>query len=123
MPKFRRRDRQFWTQLIAKFEAAGGVEKHRDFAARQEVGCGAFRHWLYLLRAGERGRRGRTRRRQGPARMPAIAMPLVEVAAARLADDRFELDLGDGRRLRVPTTFEAEVLRQLLAILDEGRTR
>ena len=123
MPKFCRRDRRFWTQLIAKFEDTGGVEKHRDFAARHEVECGAFRHWLYLLRAGAGGRRGSTRRRQGPARMPAIAMPLVEVTTARLDDDRFELDLGDGRRLRVPTTFEAEVLRELLAILDEGRTR
>jgi hypothetical protein len=92
--------------VIASSDAAHRqVRGHRwrreppGLAARHQVGCAAFRHWLYLLRDGERGRRESTRRRQGAARMRAISMPLVEVAAASLADDRFELDLGDGRRL------------------------
>lgn len=119
----RRHGRRFWTELVAKFEDAGAVEKHEEFAARHGIRCDTFRRWLYLLRAEKRGRRWRPRGRRGTADAPPIAMPLVEVAATQMVDDRFEIDLGDGRRLRVPATFEVEALRRLLAIFDTGRAR
>jgi hypothetical protein len=42
--------------------------------------------------------------------------PIVEVRAG-VNDDRFELELGGGRRLRIPPGFDAETLGRLLAVL------
>lgn len=120
MPKIRRRGRTFWAQLVDEFEAAGAVEAHGEFAGRQGVDRETFRRWLYLLRAERRGRRWSARDRERAGRAaPAISLPLLEVASARVDDDRFEIDLGAGRRLRVPATFDAEALRRLLAVLQE----
>src|SRR5882762_9113134 len=108
MPKkIIRRGRDFWTGLVEEFEVAGAVERHEEFAARHGVLCDTFRRWLYLLRSEKRGRRWQKRRK---ADRPAarISWPLVEVQAAPAADARFEIDLGSGRRLRVPVAFDAE---------------
>jgi hypothetical protein len=42
---------------------------------------------------------------------------LVEVQAAP-RDGRFELELGAGRRLRVPVSFDVADLRRLLDVLE-----
>jgi len=34
------------------------------------------------------------------------------------SDSRFELELGNGRRLRIPATFEAAALERLLTVLE-----
>ena len=44
-------------------------------------------------------------------------LPLVELRSSVESDDRFELELGPGRRLRIPGTFDAEALERLLAVL------
>ena len=110
-----RRGRKFWTKVIDNFEAGGSGERHQEFADRHGVECDTFRRWLYLLRAERRGRRWRSRRIATPA--PALALPLVEVQPTRVADERLEVELRDGTRIRVPARFEAETLQQLLAIL------
>ena len=43
-------------------------------------------------------------------------MPLVELRGG-VVDDRFELELGGGRRLRIPRGFDADALARLLAVL------
>lgn len=35
-----------------------------------------------------------------------------------VADSRFEIELGNDRRLRVPATFDASALKALLAVLE-----
>jgi hypothetical protein len=44
----------------------------------------------------------------------------VELLGGAVADDRFELECGAGRRLRIPAGFDAAGLERLLAVL-EGR--
>lgn len=118
MPKVVRRGREFWSGLVEEFEKGGAAERHEEFAGRHGVLCDTFRRWLYLLRAEKRGRRWRVPKHKGgaAARMP---WPLIEVEAAAGADSRFEIELGQGRRVRVPVGFDAEALRRLLAIFDE----
>jgi hypothetical protein len=42
---------------------------------------------------------------------------LIEIQSAP-ADARFELELGRGRRLRVPASFDPDGLRRLLDVLE-----
>jgi hypothetical protein len=44
--------------------------------------------------------------------------PIVEVRpAAEAVGSRFEIELGNGRRLRLPRVFDGSALKSLLAIL------
>jgi hypothetical protein len=43
-------------------------------------------------------------------------LPIAQWSSV-LVDDRFELELGTGRRLRIPQGFDAEALDRLLAVL------
>jgi hypothetical protein len=116
MPRTRR-GRKFWTKLIDDYEAAGAGERHQEFADRHGVECDTFRRWLYLFRAERRGRRWQPGKGSAPA--PAIALPLVEVQPLRAADARFEVELPDGVRIHVPSTFETGALRRLLTIITD----
>lgn len=63
--------------------------------------------------------------RGGPDDNEAGIAPLdlrgvIEIRAA-LGDNRFELDLGDGRQLRIPATFDDEALGRLLLVLEAVR--
>jgi hypothetical protein len=51
--------------------------------------------------------------------MPAAA--LAESSAAGGLDKRFELELGNGRRLRIPARFEPAALQRLLGVLEAGQ--
>jgi hypothetical protein len=118
-PKVVRRGREFWAKLVDEFERGGAAELHQAFADRHGVECDTFRRWLYLLRAERRGRRWRTPggRRRRPS--PPMALSLIQVASGPTADGRFEIELRQGRRVRVPASFDGEALRRLLAIFDE----
>lgn len=118
-PKVIRRGRKFWAKLVEEFELGGAAELHQEFADRNGVACDTFRRWLYLLRAEKRGRRWGTSRGARRKPTPPMALSLIEVGSGPMADGRFEIDLPRGRRLRVPASFEADVLRRLLAIFDE----
>ena len=122
MQKHIRRGREFWVRLVDEFEGAGAIERHKAFADRHGVRCYSFQQWLYRLRR-ERLSAGhnapRVDRRTRTAR--ALPWPLVEVQSGRVTDGRFEIESPGGWRIRVPTSFEAEGLRRLLAIFDEER--
>ena len=47
----------------------------------------------------------------------AEALPLIEVRPATAGGEAFELELGGGKRLRIPVAFEVEALERLLAVL------
>jgi hypothetical protein len=81
----------------------------REFAARQGVAVNTLRYWKYIFDREQHRDEGS----EGS---------LVEVTAGPLLsieDHRFELELASGRRLRIPSGFEVEALRRLLAVLGE----
>ncbi len=121
---------------VAREEWAKRVERWRDsglscaeFAAELGVNARTLTYWKWMLNKEARGekrvwsaRKTRVSREpraaaSEPPRAPAVVTGLVEVQAAP-RDGRFELELGSGRRLRVPVCFDAADLRRLLDVLE-----
>lgn len=80
----------------------------REFAARQGVAINTLRYWKYIFDRELRERRG-----------PASLVEVTPGPLLSIEDRRFELELASGRRLRIPSGFEVEALKRLLAVLDE----
>jgi hypothetical protein len=65
----------------------------------------------------------KTSRRPWPRATSALVSSLIEVhpATIAVAETRFEIELANGRRLRVPSVFDSSALTRLLAILEAAR--
>ena len=101
-----------------------------EFAAEVGVNPRTLTYWKWVLGKEARGekrswpsRKGRGPRPQGAAvdgaapSAASVVASLVEVHAAA-HDARFELELGAGRRVLVPASFDAMELRRLLDVLE-----
>ena len=106
-------DRDEWRRRVERWKDSGLTAK--EFAAEMGIIAGTLQFWQYKLK---RGRLTRGRRAKAPA--AAILSSLVEVRApaGAIVDQRFEIELSNGRRVRVAPGFEAEALKQLLAVLE-----
>jgi hypothetical protein len=121
---------------VAREEWAKRVERWRDsgltcaeFAAELGVNARTLTYWKWMLGKEARGekrvwpsrkaRKSRARVATSKTRPSSASgvSGLVEVHAAP-RDGRFELELGAGRRLRVPASFDATELRRLLDVLE-----
>ncbi len=104
-----------WEKRLERWRESGLSAE--QFAAELGVNVGTLRFWRYKL---NKVKRERTRAEQPSRKMGALtAPPLVEVRSD-VADGRFELELGNGRRIRVPESFDPKALERLLAVLDRG---
>ena len=94
---------QVWREWIGRWRR--GTLTVDEFCARHGLSEPAFRYWQRTIaeRDGE------------PAEMPAF-VPLG-VATVPMTST-LEVVLGCGRLVRVPAGFDAETLRQLLAVLE-----
>ena len=80
------------------------------------LNAGTLQFWSCKLKQGDRRATGpRTSR----ATVPVVSS-FLEVApvAIRDVDPRFEVELANGRRLRVPATFDLATLQNLVAALE-----
>jgi hypothetical protein len=103
-----------WQKRVERWRESGLSAD--QFAAELGINAGTLRFWQYKL--------GKAKRREAGAERPAKkAMPtvptFVEVRSGN-NDARFELELGNGRRIRVPERFDPKALEQLVAVLDRG---
>jgi hypothetical protein len=94
--------------------------KAGEFAARIGVKPGTLTYWGWRLKreAVEAKRSG-----QAADSLPAAQerpLPWIELRTAAI-EERFELELGGGRRLRIPASFDAAALERLLAVLEGTR--
>lgn len=111
-----RASRREWSRRVSEWRRSGKTAK--EYAAETDVNANTLLWWSGVLR-GERGREAAGRVKHEQSRRAAERfeqLPIVEVSSG-LVDDRFELDLGGGRRLRIPPGFDAEALGRLLAVL------
>ena len=109
----RRSNRDEWQTRIERWSDSGLSAK--QFAAETGINAGTLQYWKCKLRkqSGE-SPRGARRRLPGP-----IVSSLIEVRPASVAaDDRFEIELNNGRRLRLPATFDANVVKTLVLVLE-----
>jgi hypothetical protein len=103
-----------WAERVGQWRRSGLTAK--AFARVAGVNAGSLTHWAWRL--------GRDARRAGAAARAAGTPPvaaLVEITAAGGSDERFELELGSGRRLRIPAAFDPVALERLLAVLEAGQ--
>jgi hypothetical protein len=112
------RDR--WAALVKRWQRSG--QTARAFAASAGVKAGTLSYWAWRLKreGNGSGKRSVCRRRRNSS-APAHQASFVELIVDRLEERRFELDLGDGRRLRIPSEFDADALGRLLVVLGDRR--
>jgi hypothetical protein len=107
-----RASRDEWRKRVERWKDSGLTAK--EFAAETGLNAGTLQFWRYKLKKSD----AVVPRRRSPVVAPAVSS-IVEVAPARAAaEPRVEIELRNGRLLRVPATFESSALRALLAILD-----
>jgi hypothetical protein len=98
------RKQQQWQRWIQQWQASG--LSVRAFCARHRLAEPRFYSWRRQLRQRQR--------------LVADFLPVHVLAQAEpAAEDRLEVVLAGGRRLRVPPDFDAATLRQLLVVLEE----
>jgi hypothetical protein len=109
-----------WAGLVRRWRHSG--ETARTFAASAGVNARTLSSWAWRLkRDGNGAGRGRTRRRYRGARSPSDRARFVELLVDRPAEHGFALDLGDGRRLRIPPGFDGAALGRLLVVRGQRR--
>lgn len=109
----RRASREEWQKRVDRWKESGLTAK--EFAAETGINAGTLQFWRYKLNASE----PKVRRRRATRAEASILSSIVEVPTPVVAhDSRFEIELGNGRRLRVSPAFDASALKALLAVLD-----
>ena len=109
-----RAGRDEWEKRVRRWKESGLTAK--EFAVETGINAGTLQFWRYKLKHGTRSP-ARTKSKPPSA---GILASLVEVRAPAVAgvDQRFEIELGNGRRVRVGGTFDADALRALIAVLE-----
>jgi hypothetical protein len=110
--------RNRWAGLVRRWRRSR--QTAREFAESAGVNAGTLTYWAWRLKhegkAKDRGLRSPTRRDRR-----AIASSgkgnFVELIVDGGEDRGFLLELGDGRRLRIPPEFDAASLGRLLTVL------
>lgn len=110
-----RTGRAAWAQRVQRWRRSG--QTAGEFAAAIGVKPATLTYWAWRLKREGRDSQPRPRRGSGARG----AHPFVEVIVDGPAAGGFVLELGDGRRLRIPAGFEAPALTRLLAALEGTR--
>jgi transposase-like protein len=108
---------------VSRAEWAKRVERWRDsglsaaeFATEIGVNPRTLTYWKWLLR--QEARPKRPSREAATASRPAPAASAFVEVRSTPGNAAFELALGDGRRLQIPTSFDSDALARLLAVLE-----
>jgi hypothetical protein len=104
-----------WQKRVDRWRESGLSAE--QFATELGINSGTLRFWQYKLNKAKRAGASRDVR-PSKTTTPAVAA-FVEVRSAG-GDARFELELCNGRRLRVPEGFDPKALERLLAVLERG---
>jgi hypothetical protein len=117
--------REEWTKRVERWRDSGLTCP--EFAAELGVNPRTLAYWKWVFEREARGEKRVWSRKRSKAAQPvagsaspsapSVSAGLVEVHAVP-RDGRFELELGAGRRLLVPASFDAAELRRLLEVLE-----
>jgi hypothetical protein len=127
-------DREQERTRVTREEWAKRVERWRDsgltcaeFSAELGINPRTLTYWKWVLGKEARGEKRAWPRRKGqssramrapPTIAPAESRGLIEIQVAPSSDVRIELELGGGRRLRIPAGFDPQGLKKLLDMLE-----
>jgi hypothetical protein len=109
----RRASREEWRKRVERWKESGLTAK--EFAAETGINASTIQFWRYKLKRPM----PMSGRRRAPGDTTGLLSSIVEVRpAAAAVETRFEVELVNGRRIRVPASYEASALRALLAVLE-----
>jgi hypothetical protein len=114
---------KYWRRLLALWRRSG--QTGRDFCAEHQLSEPSFYAWKREIAQRDQEQVAQTQaaprlsasQRSAAAALPAFLPVTMDVAAA--AASRLEVVLSHGCVLRVRPGFDTDVLRQLLAVLEE----
>ena len=111
----RRANRDEWRTRVERWCDSG--LSARQFAAETGINAGTLQYWKYKLRKlNDAVPRGQRRSAPRP-----IVSSLIEVRPLSVGgDSRFEIELNNGRRLRLPAVFEPDAVKALVAVLESA---
>ena len=111
----KRTGRAEWRKRIERWRDSGLSAE--QFAAELGINAGTLKYWKYRIgkeSTGSVAAKPKPRRGDAP-----LATSLVEVhAATMVAPSSFVLEFGQGRRLQIPSQFDASALERLLSLLE-----
>ena len=99
-----------WSRRVRGWRRSGLTA--REFAARAGLNAGTLMYWASRLKKETAAATGVASRAREPMRLPLIEL------TATASPEYFELEIGAGRRLRIPAAFDAAGLQRLLAVLE-----
>jgi hypothetical protein len=103
-----------WAKRVERWKDSGLTAK--EFASELGINPRSLVFWKWQLGKAVA---------KGPKESPAPAtsrstatLPLMELSAP--TSSHFDLELAGGRRLTIPSTFDADALRRLISVLEEA---
>jgi transposase len=112
---FMRVSREEWAKRVERWKDSGLTAK--EFASELGVNPRSLVFWKWQL--GKAVAKA-PKASPVPATSRSTAMlPLVELSPAPTSS-HFELELAGGRRLAIPSTFDADALRRLISVLEKA---
>jgi hypothetical protein len=114
---------KYWRRLLAQWQLSG--QTGRDFCAEHRLSESSFYAWKREIAQRDREKPAQTQattrlsasQRSAPVALPAF-LPVTMATPASSAS-ALEVVLAHGRVLRVRSGFDADLLRQLLVVLEE----
>jgi hypothetical protein len=107
-------DRDEWQRRVDRWKDSGLTAK--EFAAEMGINAGTLQFWHYKLKDGERGTR--RPKRENPSAAMLSSLVEVRASAGAILEQPFEVELRNGRRIKVAAHFEPEALKRLLTVLE-----
>ncbi len=111
-----RSKRAQWEKRVAGWRRSGLTAE--QYAESTGLNVGTLRHWSWRLKRDGLGVGGADGRRPRTEWMTPAATSLVEVVGNASMESRFELELTCGRRVLVPSGFDAGELGRLVSLLE-----
>jgi len=105
-----------WERRVAGWRRSGLTAA--QYAESMGLNVGTLRHWSWRLKRDGVGVGGAGGRRPKAQWMTPAATSLVEVVGNTSVETRFELELMCGRRVLVPSGFDAGELGRLVSLLE-----
>jgi hypothetical protein len=106
-----------WAKRVERWKDSGLTAK--EFAGELGINPRSLVFWKWQLKRDGLGTPAIAREQppKVPRRRSAAKLPLVELRPS-LMETRIELELGAGRRLKIPAGFDVDSLRRLLSLLE-----
>lgn len=104
--------------MVRRWRQSG--QRAREFAESAGVNAGTLAYWAWRLKREGKDRGDRSLKRGSrSSSAPVGERSFVELVVDGREDGGFLLELGDGRRLRIPAGFDEGVLGRLLTVLGD----